>query len=226
MNHVEQSFRVAKYFDGIADNYPGRYENGNPYHSYFFRKRLEIATEKFEFHGKIVLDIGAGTGPLYDELIRRFPTVDYFACDLSPRMLAQSAIPSERIFIGSAPEICFPRERFDFIFSLGVTTYQTPTELLGDWRFIADHLTPNGTAVISITNRSSIDYLIRTAMLATKPLVRSGVFGQSFRTYAYRVKTVNKMARAVGLRLAAVRFFNHTFSPFNTLLPNLSVRLA
>jgi SAM-dependent methyltransferase len=226
METPQQGFRVANYFDKIADDYSSRYGDENPFHNYFFRRRLEIATANFAFSGKSILDIGAGTGALYEELIRRFPSVDYFACDISPRMLAQSPIPPERTFVGPAPEIRFPRERFDFIFSLGVTTYQTPTELSSDWRFIADHLAPNGTAIISITNRGSIDHMIRTAMKVTKPLIRNGVFGQPFSTYAYRVDTIKKMAHAVGLRIASVKFLNQTFSPFNTLLPGLSVRLA
>jgi SAM-dependent methyltransferase len=223
---LEQNNRVSTYFDQISRGYSDRYGDQNPFHSYFFRQRLKAATDSFVFDGKRVLDVGAGTGALYAELIRRCPTVDYFACDISPQMLAQSAIPAERAFVGRVSEIAFPRDSFDFIYSLGVTTYQDPAELAANWRFIGGHLAPGGTAVVSFTNRAAIDHAVRTAMKIVKPIVRSGVFGQSFATFAYRPAEVADMARAVGLRIARVAFLNQTVSPFNTLLPKPSVALA
>ena len=223
---LEQNVRVAAYFDQISSGYSDRYGDQNPFHSYFFRQRLKAATEAFEFDGKSVLDIGAGTGALYDELIRRCPDVDYFACDISAEMLAQSAIPEGRRFVGQASQIALPRDRFDFIYSLGVTTYQDPAELAESWRFISHRLAPDGTAVLSFTNRAALDHVMRMAMRLLKPFVRKGVFGQSFATYAYALPDVEAMARAVGLRITRAVFLNQTVSPFNTLLPRPSVALA
>lgn len=223
---LEQNNRVSTYFDQISRGYSDRYGDRNPFHSYFFRQRLKAATDHFVFEGKSVLDIGAGTGALYEELMRRCPTVDYFACDISPQMLAQSGIPADRAFVGRVSEISFPRDSFDFIYSLGVTTYQDPVELAVNWRFIADHLAPGGTAIVSFTNRAAIDHVVRTALRIAKPLIKRGVFGQSFATFAYRPAEVANMARAVGLRVARVAFLNQTISPFNTLLPKPSVALA
>ena len=223
---LEQNNRVSSYFDEISRGYSDRYGERNPFHSYFFRQRLKAATDGFVFEGKTVLDIGAGTGALYDELVRRYPAVDYFACDISAQMLAQSAIPPDRAFVGRVSEISFPRDSFDFIYSLGVTTYQDPAELAGNWRFIAEHLAPGGTAIVSFTNRAAIDHAVRTALRIAKPIIRSGVFGQSFATFAYRPAEVAAMARAVGLAIARVTFLNQTVSPFNTLLPKPSVALA
>ncbi|WP_024517832.1 class I SAM-dependent methyltransferase [Bradyrhizobium sp. Tv2a-2] len=222
----EQSNRVSSYFDQISDGYSARYEERNAFHSYFFRQRLKAATDRFVFDAKLVLDIGAGTGALYDELVRRSPTVDYFACDISPQMLAQSAIPAERAFVGRVSDISFPRDSFDFIYSLGVTTYQEPAELAANWRFIADHLAPKGTAVVSFTNRAAIDHAVRTVLRIAKPIIKRGVFGQSFATFAYRVAEVSEMTRAIGLEIEAVKFLNQTVSPFNTLLPMPSVAVA
>jgi len=223
---LEQNNRVSTYFDEISRGYSDRYEERNPFHSYFFRQRLKAATDRFAFEGKTVLDVGAGTGALYDELIRRCPTVDYFACDISAQMLAQSAIPRDRAFVGRVAEISFPRDSFDFIYSLGVTTYQDPAELTANWRFIAERLAPGGTAIVSFTNRAGLDHAMRTALRIAKPIIRKGVFGQSFATFAYRPAEVTEMARAVGLEIARVTFLNQTVSPFNTLLPKPSVALA
>ncbi len=223
---LEQNDRVSTYFDQISQGYSDRYEHQNPFHSYFFRQRLKVATDDFVFDNKSVLDIGAGTGALYGDLIRRSPTVDYFACDISPKMLAQSAIPGDRAFVGRVSEIAFPRDRFDFIYSLGVTTYQEPAELAANLGFIAQRLAPRGIAVVSFTNRGSVDYAVRTTMRIVKPIIKRGVFGQSFATFAYRVAEVADMTCAVGLRIARVAFVNQTVSPFSTLLPKLSVTLA
>jgi len=223
---LEQSVRVAAYFDQISGSYSDRYGDRNPFHSYFFGQRLKAATAGFAFDGRSVLDIGAGTGALYDELIRRHPTIDYFACDISAEMLAQRAIPADRAFVGRLSNVSLPRDRFDFIYSLGVTTYQDPAELADTWRFIGARLEPGGTAVISFTNRGSLDHVMRTAMRIVKPVVKKGVFAQSFATYAYRLAGIEDMARAVGLRMTRVAFLNQTFSPFNTLMPKPSVTLA
>ncbi|HLJ01461.1 MAG TPA: class I SAM-dependent methyltransferase [Bradyrhizobium sp.] len=218
--------QVATYFDKISASYTTRYGKQNPFHNYFFRQRLKAATEGFTIDGKSVLDIGAGTGALYDELMLNFSNVNYFACDISSQMLAQSAIPQERMFVGRAKEINFPIKRFDFIFSLGVTTYQSSMELADDWRFIADRLTPNGMSAISFTNRASIDHTLRIAMKPVKPFIGNGVFGQHFPIFAYSSREVQEMARTVGLRVFRTTFLNQTFLPFNKFLPHFSVGLA
>ncbi len=223
---MEQKARVALYFDEISADYRSRYAAQNPFHNFFFRQRLKAAIDGFAFDGKSVLDVGAGTGALYDELIHYFPDVDYFGCDISSQMLAQSDIPADRAFVGRAQEVALPRERFDFIFSLGVTTYQDPADLAETWRFIGDRLAPGGTAIISFTKRGSVDHLLRSMMKLAKPVVKRGVFGQSFATHAYRENEIGDMAKAAGLRVRRLIYLNQTFSPFNTLLPKPSVAVA
>jgi hypothetical protein len=44
-------------------------------------------------------------------------------------MPSQSSIAAMRKFVGRAIDIELPKERFDYIFLLGVTTYQSPNEL-------------------------------------------------------------------------------------------------
>ena len=223
---MKQNARVALYFDQISTEYGFRFGSQKPYHNYFFRQRLSAAVDRFAFNHRSVLDIGAGTGSLYDELSRRFPEVDYFGCDISSQMLAQSNIPPDRAFVGRAQDVSLPRQQFDFIFSLGVTTYQEPAELEETWRFIDGRLAPNGTAIISFTNRGSVDHLVRSMVKLAQPLAKQGVFGQSFSTHAYNVDEIKHMAQAVGLRITRSAFLNQTLSPFNTLLPKPSVAAA
>jgi hypothetical protein len=75
-------------------------------------------------------------------------------------------------------------------------------------------------AAISFTNRAALDHAVRTALAIVKPIIKRGVFGQSFATFAYRPAEAAEMARDVGLAVGRVAFLNQTVSPFNTLLPN------
>lgn len=222
---TDQNNAVSAYFDDISDDYRDRYEPRNPFHSYFFGERLRVATEGLDFENRSVLDIGAGTGPLYDYLIK-YPGVDYYACDISSKMLARSAIPADRAFPGKATDIHFPKDTFDYIFLLGVTTYQTPEELKASLRFIRERLASGGAAILSFTNRSSLDYVSRRVLRVARPLVWKGVLAQSFVTYAYRLSDVEEMIAGYDLRLNRMVYLNLTVSPFNTLLPRLSVSLA
>lgn len=225
MPDSKQSSSVGNYFDEISGDYTSRYSEQNPFHNYFFRDRLELATAGFDFANKSVLDIGAGTGALYDHLSAN-TGLDYYACDISGKMLEQSNIPKERRFVGKVTEISFPRPAFDFIFMLGVTTYQSPDDLRDTIQFISRSLAPNGRAIVTFTNRGGIDHAARSAMRLAKPFIKRGVIAQDFPTYAYSSKDADRLFDEAGLHVARVSFLNHAFSPFNTLLPTPSVALA
>jgi len=73
--------------------------------------------------------VGAGTGSLYDFLLSKNIQSDYFATDITEKMLEQSKIPLERRFYGSLLDSNFPIQEFDYIFLLGVTSYMSPIEM-------------------------------------------------------------------------------------------------
>lgn len=222
---TDQAALVATYFDSISAGYRARYSEQNPFHEYFFKERLRIATAGFDFEGKTILDIGAGTGALYDRL-RDIDDLDYWACDISPQMLSHSSIPQQRILIGPAPLLQSPRERFDFIFSLGVTSYQTTQEMNDDLHFIARRLTEDGTAIVTFTHRRSLDHLARSALRLVRPLAKRGVIGQAFPMFAYSADEIQTAAQSAGLSVTKTIFMNHTISPFNVLLPKPSVAIS
>jgi SAM-dependent methyltransferase len=217
--------KVGAYFDSISGDYRERYGPQNPFHAYFFGERLIAATDGIPFEGKTVLDVGAGTGALYDHL-RKNPGLDYYACDISPNMLSQSSIPPSRSFVGRASDIRFPKDKFDYIFLLGVTTYQTPAELNDTLQFIEDRLALGGMAIVSFTNSSSIDYVLRGLLRLARPFIRKGILGQSFATYAYRLGSVTDLSAVHNFHVSRTVYLNQTFSPFNTMLPRASVLVA
>jgi SAM-dependent methyltransferase len=178
---------VQLYFDRIADTYPERYRHRRSFHARFFNERLQLATEGCSFAGKTIWDIGAGTGALYDLIGRQTDNFEYFACDLSEKMLAQSRIPPERRQVGSPYWQQFPDQFFDHIFLLGVTTY-LPGATLAEWlAHIQQKLKPTGRLIVSFTNRASWEYHLRRR---TRPLLQrlartDQLINQSFEAQAY-----------------------------------------
>lgn len=178
---------VRHYFDQIAGRYPERYQSSHAFHASFFGERLQAATRDHDFQGKRIWDIGAGTGALYDYLTTEYQNIDYYACDLSARMLDQSRIPAERRQVGPPYWQQFPDHFFDFIFVLGVTSYLTRPELSRWLPLLARKLRPGGRLIISFTNAAAWEWSLRHR---ARPLIQrlarpDQLINQPFETEAY-----------------------------------------
>jgi SAM-dependent methyltransferase len=192
-----------------------------------FRERLRLATAAVNLHGKKVLDIGAGTGALFDYLAQKRIACEYFACDLSASMLAQSHIPAHRRFAGQAHRIDWPVDRFDCIFLLGVSNYMTQKELSRTFRFIASRLVPGGKAVMTFANKASIDWQARRWL---GPLLRRagyhrGVLGKGLSITACRKNDLDKLIPG-NLQILQSLYFNPVLPPLERLFPQEWVRIA
>ena len=211
---------VSQYFDSIADDYDHRYDaNARPYHSYLHQQRLRIATRDIDFAGQRILDIGAGTGSLYDLITQQLADPDYFACDVSEEMLAQSRIPRQQRAVGGITEIIPPHAAFDLIFMLGVSTYLPPEAWQAVLARVTTLLAPEGRFIVSFTNPRCLDWHVRT--MIRRVWRGKGVLGQSFQTFAYLPDVATPP-----LRLHHAEWYNASVTPINTLLPNLSLRVA
>jgi ubiquinone/menaquinone biosynthesis C-methylase UbiE len=222
-----QHDQAARFFDSVSGTYKDKYKDRSPFHHYFFNERLEKATRDLDLSDADVLDIGSGTGDLYDHLVARFPRMRFHATDVSAGMLAQSAVPADRKYTGHAYDHPFPARTFDAVFMLGVTTYLTPEELEKNLAFIARSLKPGGTAVITFTNSHGLDTWMRA--LARGPLALFGgkghVLSSGLKLWMYANGEVRAiMGRHFGVRRMDV--LNHTVFPFNLLLPGASLALA
>lgn len=223
MQHEE----AARFFDGVSGSYRDKYTERSRFHQYFFNERLAKATSGLQLDDTDVLDIGSGTGDLYDHLRTRFPGMRFHATDVSAGMLAQSPVPAERKFTGHAYDHPFPTRHFDVIFLLGVTTYLTPEELARNLAFMARSLKPGGVAIITFSNRHGLDTWMRA--LARWPLRLLGrkdkVMASGLKVHTY---SIGQARKALSAHLRPVRWdlLNHTVFPFGQLVPGPSVALA
>lgn len=224
---MNQTNKVRDFFDVVSEEYRGKYENLKVFHTYFFNQRLKQATDGIDFSGKVVLDIGAGTGNLYDYIAARNKSVDFYACDISAKMLEQSNIAAENRFVGKCYEIDFPPEKFDYIFMLGVTTYLDAQELEKTIEFIRRKLADDGLGIITFTNRNGVDTVTRTFAknIARLFKLKNKVISQSFKIYAHSLNEVKSLLGGK-LKVETVKFLNQTVFPLCYVFPKLSVNLA
>ena len=218
----QQQVQVKKFFDSISEKYTARYEK-NTFLKYFFQQRLQVATTGFNFDQKRILDIGAGTGALFQFLKTNTHNLKYFGTDISEKMLQQSGIPKSDYFVGNISELP-PQQKFDFIFLLGVTTYFSKQELKKHLDFIDKNLTKDGYAVISFTNKNSFDFRLRQILKKIISIFRwkKKVIGQSFKIFAYPIAEIEQLITPTFL-IEKKSFLNQTIFPFNRLFPKTSI---
>ncbi|MCR9289960.1 MAG: class I SAM-dependent methyltransferase [Bacteroidetes bacterium] len=224
---LNQNEKVRQYFDSIANSYPERFTSKRPFHSYFFIERLRLATQDFDFKGRSILDIGAGTGILYDFLNESCTHFEYFGNDLSLEMLTQSNIPKEYQVSGEVYKIEFKNKGFDFIFLLGVTSYMSMSEMKKVFFFINENLKSDGRVIISFSNKKSLDFFFRQVLYFLMKMLRlkRGLIGQNFKTTSIKTDSLRRLIPAE-LKIEKQIWFNYTFSPINQLFPNWSIYLS
>lgn len=217
----------VEFFDRISSGYGSRYQGKDLFHQYYFHERMEKAVRGLELANSNVLDIGSGTGDLYDALSRRFPGMHFLATDVSAGMLERSSVPSSQRYHGHVYEHDFGDTRFDAIFMLGVTTYMDREELDRNLEFVARHLHPQGQFVATFTNRAALDSWTRAlAKLLLKP-ERHGrnVLSSGLRIRHYGQREVRTLMEP-RFHIQEWDLLNHTVFPFNRLAPGASVQLA
>ncbi len=227
MKKKEQQQQVKKFFDDISADYSAKYSTTHPFLSYFFQQRLSEATTPFSFEKKSILDIGAGPAPLFYFLQKKTIDLQYFATDLAPNMLEVSGLDANQYFVGTISEFPFLKKKYDYIYLLGVTTYFGKKELDQHLDFIQNHLSINGVAILSFTNRNSIDFKIRQIVRFLTRLLgfKKNVMGQDFNISAY---SYNEVSQIIDPHFSIMKqsFLNQTFPPFSRLFPKTSISFA
>lgn len=183
---------------------------------------MEVAATGFSPDGKRILDIGAGTGWLYDYLKEPGEELDYLGLDISENMLRESKIPANRRITGNILEPALPPESFDALFALGLTTYLDKKEYGLFFKKIDELLRPGGSAFVSFTNPMSLDVQFRKALGVFSFLFPKGtLLGEGIKRTTVSPRTVKK-ALPPSLAVKQVQYFAPTL-PF---LSNLSPKTA
>lgn len=227
MNQDIHSNSVATFFDNHSSTYSSKYGDNTKFYTYFFYERLNKSTQGFEFHNSRILDVGSGTGALYDYLLeKRHSIKEFVATDISTGMLEESNVPPKNKYIGELQDVQFDGKTFDYVFMLGVTTYLSPENTKQQLKKISNLLDEDGILIITYTNKHSIDIIIRNLL---SPIARffsskNRIISQSFSTFYYGPEFKKLLPK--NLELIQKFGLNHTVFPFSRLLPGLSVWLA
>lgn len=202
MNSQTQIAEVNNFFSRHAKRYAHFYSHNNSLHS----QRLKLALEDSDLDGKSVLDIGCGTGALWDIISKNEWRVNYLGIDANKEMLDHSTIPeSQRIcdtFLGADIN-----GEFDFIFALGLTPYLTEPELEKLNLFVTHHLSPEGVALISFANAHSILNRCRRFMSSVLPTNQKYTLTSNMKLLSTSAVQVSQSFN----NIEEFTFFNHLF---------------
>ena len=221
---------IKALFDDLAEDYQDRKREKNPFLKYFNEQRLTVSTDDLTKTKKLkILDLGAGTGFLYDHLVSIGIDVSgYFAVDISDNMLSRSSIPVDQRAQASVDGLKILGDRtFDRIFCLGLTTYISESALI---KLIDDSyslLNTKGKLIISFTNRDSFDFKFRSVFRMILPnFIKKGRVLSLFSIQSLRSNQAINIMQGVGFDCERLIYLNQTIFPFNRIFPSFSIWLA
>lgn len=224
---------VRSFFDAIAGSYDRKYsEEGGRFLNHFFSDRLRTAVHGLALDGRRVVDIGAGTGQLYNYLSAIGSESGYLAIDVSSGMLDHSRIPLEKRLVGRLDQVEeeIADSSVDCFFMLGVTTYMSELEIKKYFHIMSQKAAPGALAIVTISNRRSVEFFLQSVasrLLRGARHVGLGRFDDrvAAQTFKRNCMTLNefRMLLPNESSMEEVSALNQTFTPLNRLFPRFSI---
>jgi len=222
-----QGSSVSQFFNGIASTYRARLDGTRPFLSYFFAQRLQLAITGLSLAHQKILDVGAGTGVLFDYLQEKAIPNQYFACDSAEQMLGQSHIPLENRMVGNIHQLPLSWGSFDYIFLLGVSSYMSTETFEQTLPEAARRLDKEGQLIVSFTHQGGLDYRWRSIIhrLIPKGERRKGVITQAFQVQAYTPSAIAELA-STHFQIKTIKWLPPVIPGLHHLSPQLAIFLS
>jgi len=144
---MNKEIETKNYYNGIAKGYPSLYHNEQI-------QKINKVKKYLPKKGKL-LDIGAGAGILNEFIL---PEVELYSLDLSEEMLKINSNGENRKIVGSATNLPFENNNFDFLSSF--TVFQDVDNPKKAVREAYRVLNNNGRFILSFLNMSKKTDLI------------------------------------------------------------------
>ena len=218
------------FFNNNAKEYKNKYNSNNIFHKYFFQSRLDIITKNLTSPLCDILDIGSGTGNYYDYFILKNINFDnFYGTDISSNMLDISNIKSNNKYCGDVWESNFDYKSLDLILMIGVSSYMNKKIFKKNLNYIASNLSKNGTFIITVNNKNSLDLINRKLfkflfgfMLPKKSILKN------FTPFVYNQDyIINELKNFDNnFKLYKIEKHNFTIFPLNIIFPRLSIFLT
>ncbi len=141
------------YYDDFANWYEKERHGG--YHA--FIDQLQVEVSRPFATGADILELGCGTGLILKELAPVAKSAK--GIDISPGMLEQAKARGLDVCVGSATELPFADQSFDFVYSFKVLAHiEDIKKVMSE---VSRVLRPNGVAALEFYNKNSIRTLIK-----------------------------------------------------------------
>ena len=214
---------IKNFFDKISSSYSSRYRPKDK-RNFFLNERLNFALSNESLENKSILDIGAGNGMIYWKT--KHQNVNYYACDISEKMMIEGGIPSQKRFPIKKD---FPKEiiqkKYDFIFLLGLTSYLTKEEFDNYLSIISQCSNPGTRVIISYRlnnkfHKLCTSFFKKIYKVIVLPFKKGNnfVFSSTFTLNKMDIKSCFQISK----NLLVYDYIHHNFipSPFDEILPN------
>tara|TARA_B100001989_G_C24471353_1_gene429383 strand:+ start:98 stop:856 length:759 start_codon:yes stop_codon:yes gene_type:complete len=220
--------KTKNFFDKISSSYSSRYSSKDK-RNFFFNERLNFSLSNESLENKSILDIGAGNGMIYWKT--KHQNVNYYACDISEKMMIEGGIPSQKRFQIKKD---FPKEiiqkKYDFIFLLGLTAYLTKEEFDNYLKIISQCSNPGTKVIISYTLKnkfhkfctSFLKKIYKIFVLLFKK-ENNLVISSNILLNRMDIKSCFKISR--NLLVYDYRYHNFIPAPFDIILPNVILKI-